>query len=356
MPELDGLRAFAVGSVILAHYTIGTQLAERVDWGAYGVWLFFVLSGFLITRILLRCRARVAEGATSAGFVLGRFYARRFLRIFPIYYLTVIVICLGSEKIREQVWWLLGYALNLKVALDGKFSVAPHFWSLAVEEQFYLAWPCLILFASRKFLPWVLVSLVVLAPCWRAAVLLNDGSVLTARVFTLGCLDTLALGGLLALVRDDVVGSKVWAQRLPKIAFRLGLPLTLLALTLHASKSALTLKVVVGDFGVALLLCAVVARASEGWGGRVGRVLSHPAAIYVGRISYGLYVYHLFVPPILRRVAERFEWEWLASKAFQSPIALVISLGMAAASWHLLERPLNALKRHVPYEPPASED
>lgn len=355
MPELDGLRAFAVGLVMLAHYTIGTPIAAHVDWGPYGVWLFFVLSGFLITGILLRCRARIEAGAVTRGHVLRSFYARRFLRIFPIYYLTVAVICLGSETIRAQMFWLLGYAQNVKVALDGAFGAAPHFWSLAVEEQFYLVWPALILLTPRRALPWVLLGAAAIAPCWRAGVLLCDGTTTTARVFTLGCLDTLALGGLLAYVQSSY-GTPAGEARLRTVAFRLGVPLSAMALWLHASGQAELVKVVFGDLGFALLFCAVVAKAAGGWEGVVGRVLRHPVAVYLGRISYGLYVYHLFVPPLLLRLAARFELTWLTSKAVVAPLAVVISIAAAAASWHLIERPLNAQKKRFPYEPEAPGD
>ncbi len=134
VPELDALRALAVVGVIYTHYLPESVPLVGVP-GFIGVRLFFVMSGFLITRILL------AVPIATPGVVARAFYARRFLRIFPLYYAACALMCLSSKAIRVYVLWLFTYSQNIKFAVDGRYPVVAHLWSLAVEEQFYVIWP-----------------------------------------------------------------------------------------------------------------------------------------------------------------------------------------------------------------------
>lgn len=142
MPHLDGLRAFAVGLVIYSHWMPG-HYQFKLPWGSAGVQLFFVLSGFLITGILLRCRTSVAR--LSA---LRAFYVRRILRIFPLFYCVLLLAyVLNIEPVRETVFWHLPYLSNFYFFSIGRWDGdISHFWSLAVEEQFYLFWPAIVMF------------------------------------------------------------------------------------------------------------------------------------------------------------------------------------------------------------------
>src|SRR3954447_8838430 len=138
-PSLDGLRGLAVLLVMASHFLAGSLAS--IGW--VGVDLFFVLSGYLITSVLRESRG------------LGRFYCRRAFRILPLYYLAVLVAVLASPTVRTtQAWyWLHGahwlFALRPGAYVGGTF----HFWSLGIEEQFYLAWP-LVVWAAGRRLPW----------------------------------------------------------------------------------------------------------------------------------------------------------------------------------------------------------
>ena len=139
LPELDTLRALAVTGVIVHHYVPAHELGILA---IGGVELFFVLSGFLITRLLLAARREVERGRQHRAAALGRFYARRALRIFPLYYLVVAVLAaVDLPPAREILPWLLTYTLNFHMASRGYVDHFAHFWTLAVEEQFYLVWP-----------------------------------------------------------------------------------------------------------------------------------------------------------------------------------------------------------------------
>ena len=136
MPQLDSLRAVAVAAVIVHHYIPG-------GWGPgadIGVKLFFTLSGFLITGLLMRSRRACIDGRQTLRGAIGRFYTRRFLRIFPLYYLVIaIALVAGIPPTRDILGSLLSYTLNIHMARQGWYEANfAHFWSLAVEEQFYL--------------------------------------------------------------------------------------------------------------------------------------------------------------------------------------------------------------------------
>jgi peptidoglycan/LPS O-acetylase OafA/YrhL len=157
-----------------------------------GVDLFFVLSGFLITRILLR-------GEPTPGFI-GGFYIRRALRLFPLYYLALAVILIFSADTRAGWPYFTFYAANFWVTITQRWGDAAHFWSLAVEEQFYLIWPFVVLFVSRRVLTRICVCLLIASPLFRmaAGMWLRDGF---ADVLLPGSLDGLACGALLATTK-----------------------------------------------------------------------------------------------------------------------------------------------------------
>lgn len=160
MQQLDGLRGLAIFGVFLAHFLqISIENPFFLPYGSMGVRLFFVLSGFLITGILIKARARIDNGEQTAGYTLRAFYIRRCLRLFVVFYIWLI-----AERFvfgpNERFWWDVFYASNFYDILmrEGRGN---HYWSLAVEEQFYLVWPWLILFLKKKF--WPVVSSRVLA-------------------------------------------------------------------------------------------------------------------------------------------------------------------------------------------------
>lgn len=139
MPQLDALRGFAVVAVMYQHFAPGQRWLEYLPLARLGVQLFFVLSGFLITGILLVARERVLSGE-SHTFELRQFYARRFLRIFPLYYAVVIAAAIaGLRGYVQPLLWQLSSSTNINNAIVGQWSgVSAHLWTLSAEEQFYV--------------------------------------------------------------------------------------------------------------------------------------------------------------------------------------------------------------------------
>ncbi|MDQ7947325.1 MAG: acyltransferase, partial [Pedobacter sp.] len=156
---LDALRAFAVITVIITHWGPTAFHSETLSFllklfpnGNFGVDLFFVLSGFLITRILINSRFENEE--TDKFQLIKAFFIRRSLRIFPIYFLLVLVLwAIGDKPVGDNIWYFLTYTSNLLIIEKGNwYSNLSHTWSLAVEEQFYLLWPWIIVFVPKKYL------------------------------------------------------------------------------------------------------------------------------------------------------------------------------------------------------------
>lgn len=347
-PQLDGLRALAVTAVVVHHLS----LIESVKLSFEGVRLFFVLSGFLITGILLRCRDATDEGEHSILGTARQFYIRRFLRIFPLYYGTLAVLYLIEVEpwFRGEIGWHLAYLTNvLIVSHDGWVGLTSHFWSLAVEEQFYLLWPWIILLTPRRMIKFVLLCVVLAGPIFRFAMLVEDQSNFVIRLLLPSCLDTLGMGALVAVMMHEV------PKKVPptiRACGLIGLPLWLASLYIDRGRTPLfgfSEIVVIRDLGIALVYGWFVAVASVGVPGIVGSVLQSRPLVWVGRISYGIYVFHVFAWRLTISYLPD-SWGWWAPRI----VTLGLTLAIAALSWRVYEGPINRLKSRVPYPSTAS--
>ena len=372
MPQLDALRAFAVLGVLASHFCRGTPALAPA--GHLGVRLFFVLSGFLITGILLRCRTLVDDGQ-DAGFTLRRFYARRALRIAPLYYAVLLVTWLaGVPETRAALWWHVAYLSNAYFTLTGAWQgPLSHLWSLAVEEQFYLVWPALVLWVPRQRLRHAVIAVAAVGPLYRAVGELAGLPIMALWTMPFVALDAFGLGALLALHEDesrvgvgaaggsgpgDAQGARSRFPHWLWWATTMSLPALLWCLGGWTSRPAPLLWVM--DHGLAELMWtavfgALVLGAARGFRGWPGRVLTWPPLAYVGRVSYGVYVIHLFVPLFVPRALAAVGLEYPTGEGLQFVYLTGASVALAALSWSLYERPINALKRRLPYAARAAQ-
>jgi len=373
LPVLDGLRGAAILLVLGLHFTLygGMQSEAPLDelfyrvaiTGWVGVDLFFVLSGFLITRILLE-----TKGSRS---YFRAFYLRRSLRIFPLYYLTLVLFFvvlprlappgLASELPTQHAAWYWTYLVNVRVAL---WSWSPaglleHFWSLSVEEQFYLFWPALVFCLTRKaLLRFSLASLAVAALIrWG---LIHFGHPVAAYVLTPARLDTLAVGGLVALLATHEAGLAHLRRWAGKAAGLAAIGLALVVVGRQGLEAEDPIVQVVGYpllavfFGA--LLAWIVTRPAASLPSRLfaSRVLT-----IFGRYSYGLYVFHHPLVFFLQRQGMLVHsWPRIFGLELPSQVAFIffatgLTLALALVSWHLWERRFLNLKRWFPYQPPA---
>jgi peptidoglycan/LPS O-acetylase OafA/YrhL len=337
--ELDSIRGFAALVVIAFHlWFLGpTSKVGLFSIMGLSVDLFFVLSGYLITAIII-------GNAGTPGFLLN-FYARRSLRIWPIYYLTLlgwvaVRLATGDQSgfgalpyylTYTQMAW--AYGLGHEPAVPECFS---HLWTLAIEEQFYLFWPALLLLAGRRSVVPLALGLVAISVVARFAG--YSDRILIARC------DGFGFGGLLAAVL---------AAPVPRRAFVTGALLVGAAgvAWILASRSflqswglrPLNLVAINAFFAATVGLVAVSA------GRPALAALRDPRFVYIGTISYGLYLYHLFVIGAADALAAHFG---LSAGAWLTAVKVAATLATAALSWRLVERPILALKHRFDYDRP----
>jgi peptidoglycan/LPS O-acetylase OafA/YrhL len=334
LPTLDGWRAVAIVAVLFCHVRWPTDALNRLaPYGAMGVSVFFALSGFLITR-------RLMEEWRAAGRIdLRAFYVRRAFRILPpilVYLAAASLLGFGLRLIRmdrAQLAASLFFYRNYLTEPVARGWYTGHFWSLAVEEHFYLIWPVLLWMAGLRRARWLAPSLALAVAVWRAADARFDwvgrlnpalrGSVLRTDYR----LDILLFGCAVALVWDD--------PRVQALGARIGGT----ALALAAAAAAVCCQVwtppgymtMVAAL-MALLPAATVAKPRS-W---AGRFLEIPLVAWVGRISYSLYIWQqLFLPA--SELPQRLGVPW----------NLAAALGCAAVSFYVVERPAIAFGKRL---------
>jgi peptidoglycan/LPS O-acetylase OafA/YrhL len=361
MPQLDALRFFAVLGVVILHNwqpSSHTFVVGWLDWGVLGVKLFFVLSGFLITGILISGRELASRDPRRRLFFMRQFYARRFLRIFPVYYAVLFFLLIAGVGQIRQIWpWLFSYGTNIYVWHYLAFPYAvPHFWTLAIEEQFYLVWPFVLLFFPRRWLMPFLLALCCLGPAWRLWASFHyaphDWS--AAYTFTLGNVDFLAIGAVLALLAHADREKGVLRQRLLGVVLPAGVLIYAVLFWLSHSydqHAPLALE----DTGAALVFCWLIGTASLGFTGVFGRLLEWRPIVYLGKISYGIYIYHFLVPVAIAAAATHYGRGYTDAGFPNFVVTSLITFAIAALSWTFFERPINGLKRHFRYESVAAD-
>ena len=195
--QLDALRFFAVFSVLITHWhLLDARPKLSFLFGANGVNLFFALSGFLITLILIRTKE---EQNFTLGTSLRNFYLRRTLRIFPVYYLMLTLLWFFNHSlVADGMPWYLSYLTNFYCIKIQGWGRLTHLWSLALEEQFYLLWPFVIFLIPTKRL-WMPISAIIVLSVFSKFVLLqNDANFWVLYMNPTGVFDILGMGALLA--------------------------------------------------------------------------------------------------------------------------------------------------------------
>ncbi|NDK55678.1 acyltransferase family protein [Pontibacter fetidus] len=355
MVQLDGLRAIAVAIVILFHWT---PEVKETGLGGLGVQLFFVLSGYLITGILLDARTKAEHLGASKAQIVKSFYARRFLRIFPLYYLVIgVAALLGSYNVLHYLGWHLGYLTNFAIFREGFWiGEASHLWSLAVEEQFYLFWPFVILFTPRRYLTATIVGFILLAPVFKLTCAYFDIGGARLGVLPISSFHYLGAGALLAKLgkSERFKQDAGWRKKLAvtvKVAGIVGLTFFTLCqfypqvLTFNAAI------VILREFALICLFLSMTMGAAYGFDGLGGKLLASKPMVFIGQISYGLYLLHNFVPYFITKHFQNNNivvGKSLGSGALLVVYSLVL-LGLSAASWFFFERKLNKYKSCFPY-------
>jgi peptidoglycan/LPS O-acetylase OafA/YrhL len=349
MPQLDSLRAIAVFGVLIHHFWPAIEARLGLTLGLLGVQLFFGLSGFLITGLLLQVRDAVRLGTESFRTAIGRFYARRFLRIGPLFYVTVAIAWIaGIAEVRDSLPWHLAYFSNFYfIRIDDWHGSISHFWSLAVEEQFYLVWPFVCVLAPRRLVLPLLIAVAVLAPTFRYVVIDMGLPWMVSFVTPLGNCDALAIGALLAYVANIERRRPAARSSYVRMAWWVGTPLVLAMWYMQWANVSTQgwgwLWATFENSAWALFFVAVIDRAARGAGGPFGAVLQARSLQYVGKISYGVYLLHGFMPHMMHWLLAFAGVPYPQTEAGGFLLLVTATIVAAAASWHYMERPIKEL-------------
>ncbi len=364
VPELDGIRGIAILVVLVSHFgstatsnnaSLGRFLNEAFNLGWIGVDLFFVLSGFLITGILLD-----SKGSSR---YFSSFYARRTLRIFPLYFLYVFVFFHVAMPVGRllhhgefvdtsgEIWYWL-YLANWWNGSGHSIKYLIHFWSLCIEEQFYFTWPLIVMLASKRVLKAICVTFVVLSPALRFIFSAHASTPpLYLYNFTPFRLEPIALGALVALlVREDAIPPLV--ERAMKYLWIPAL-LAFAGMAVYAGTTGLS-SIVISRFGytcVDLMFASFVFFVAQSVRrNRKVNFLRNRALRSCGKYSYGMYVLHMPIV-IFLSVPLAYVFSTIRLHRPISQVAVGIAVGTALTyvaaliSWNVLENPFLRLKK-----------
>ena len=355
IPALDGIRGLAILLVTIYRFagthevgSVPRWLLPILEFGTHGVDLFFVLSGFLITGILF--------DAKGEAHYFRNFYARRTLRIFPLYYGALALVLfglpllgIGASQLKLNadtscLWW---YGSNLVMSQTGEwnFGALNHFWSLCVEEHFYLVWPLVIFACSRQMAMRVCVGAFLFSAGSRVAWILAGGNHAAAEVFTLFRLDALCAGAWIALAArgpDGLTKMIPWARGVLVAVGAILLPLIALRMQLKTIPTTLY-----ACFFAAFIVLAV-ASAKQGWLSFLGK---SKTLLWLGKYSYGMYVYQNLLLVGFAGFFTAGTLTQLTGSAVVGRVGFMLTMslltaGVAWISWHAYEKRWLAWKHY----------
>ncbi len=364
--QLNGIRFIAVFLVLIDHWLI--PLNPFSFFGHLGVVIFFVLSGFLITRILFENADSCRYNRSSPFVKMIRFIYRRSLRIFPIYFLLLIIGSFFSlSNFKDVSIWLISYTPNFYIITHHKWiGVWDHLWSLAVEEQYYLLFPYFVFFVSIARYPRLLVCMLLLGLGSRFGFYLmashetKETYWMISYVNPFAAIDSFGLGGILAylfhyqnLVFEKLV-SKTYLLPVSLMLFLAVLVLSTYAIYVHDN----IWEIVFERFFAGIFAFFLIAQSLGNSTWIFGRFLTLNWVSFLGQISYGIYLYHNVVynyyhvdgNTIIGYLAKFFpnlssEMPNFILLKFGLSILIVISL--ASLSWFFIEKPINRFKNRI---------
>ena len=356
MPQLDALRAFAIFSVMLVHWLPENHPIQFTFVGNMGLKMFFVLSGFLITTILVKNKAKISQGVSSKTRYFKQFYIRRTLRIFPVYYVTLALIYwLDVFPVRESWEWHATYMSNWFLLYKGGwYGWTSHFWTLSVEEQFYLIWPVVILLIPQKHFLKMIWLFIVGSILFKIACYLNNVPLI--EVLTPSCFDAFAMGGLLAYQKLNWKEDKFARQynlRHPVFIGGLLAYGLLLLINYRSNEGWLgsgnvfweSFHSIVGS----TIFIFIIAKAAKGFSGIGKKILENKALIYLGKISYASYIFHEFMPQLLQWVEVKIGFPSFVNVYARFAELFILTILLASLSWFVVEKPFLSLKRKFKY-------
>lgn len=352
--QLDSIRAIAVLLVMISHWIPTTYLINKIPNGGLGVDMFFVLSGFLITWILLDNRQKADLENAGKGMIIKNFYIRRTLRIFPIYYLVVFLLLIFSSytgtDIKTSYPYYLTYTSNFYIHDNGEWpGILSHLWSLAVEEQFYLIWPALMLFVNKRYLLHVIYIFIGVGVLSQFLFITDP----MGPIITTACFHAFGAGALLAwhLVYNKEGLPKLYkaTKVLAAIAF-----VFFVAVVVKPEWNIIKVfRVISTAFGLFIITYLIYTLPTGKL--KFGFIWNNRVLIFLGKISYGLYLYHNIIPYFTNKVMEKMGISLHNLLPYKLGSLLTIGINLSILmvvswfSWILIEKPVLGLKKYFEY-------
>ena len=352
---LDTLRAFAVIFVIFHHWDLpfhGPEsfhllLLELLPSGNFGVDLFFVLSGYLITSILMNALKKDPNKIR----IIKNFIIRRSLRIFPVYYLTIFVLLLlNYPNMHEDLLWCLTYTYNILAYRTQTWRPMVHLWSLAVEEQFYLIWPWCIVFIKEKYLKYVFFAAMIVGIISLIITIKVYGNIFGLYLMP-SCMLSFGIGGLYAWLSE-----KGREKGLQSFIFfcNIALPFALTATMYWAFTGKDGHFYYLFRTAYVIICVWLIHRVIHFRPGKIKTVfLENPVLMKIGQVSYGIYLFHKPLPYFsdqgMKWIAEHTDSPLFANFYFMYGIDLLLLFLLSLASYHFFEKPVMQLKRYFEY-------
>ncbi|MDP4285493.1 MAG: acyltransferase [Bacteroidota bacterium] len=340
LPELDALRTFAVVMVMLAHYLPDIGLRLPFSW--YGVDLFFTISGFLITTILIN--AFKNNNGKNRLNIIKNFLIRRVFRLFPAYYFFLLFFWGLKNIFNIWIWrdeftiYFFTYTPNwlfLKTGLNNAACFS-HLWSLGVEEQFYLFWPWLLLFPPVKYRVGIILGMILISIILGFIYYDNSIAVLPFANF-----HTLGAGCLLAYFYTQNASIINWLKKYRMWIVTVSFVNLLIVLYFFPGLSSF--ESVYRALSLSICTAALVLVSIFGWAGVLKIVARNKLVQYIGKISYGIYLYHLPIPVLTGLILTRMHLHVNNVVLFFAYFA--ITFVIAAISYKYLEMPFLKLKK-----------
>jgi peptidoglycan/LPS O-acetylase OafA/YrhL len=357
IPQLDTLRTIAVLLVIVSHWISSDNIINFFPNGMMGVDLFFVLSGFLITGILLRAKTKAEKSNKSKSKTIISFFTRRALRIFPIYLIVITILLIaGFGLVKTNPGFFYTYTHNfLYHSVNMWPGYISHLWSLAVEEQFYLIWPFILLFIPNKYILKTLIFIIVLgfSSHLMLDIFLPNNQLNSVLLPT--CLYAFGFGGLLAYLQ--IIKSEVLNTIFSKII----IGITLLLFTFYTFNIIEFYKEIFERFLFSIISMYAIHYTCQ-MQGVILKIFTNKLTVYLGKISYGLYLFHPLIGFIyndihlfLKKTNINIPFtditffpniEFPVLRMFFLSLLLI---AISSFSWYLIEKPINNLKKYFKY-------
>ena len=338
---INGLRAIAVILVVIYHWLQQCSLVNIFPIGRIGVDIFFVISGFLISKILFQEKNNDDLNFNRKLKIIKNFMIRRTVRIFPIYYILLLFLYItNGVEFRNNIIYYVTYTTNIFFYYTRAwYGMAAHFWSLAVEEQFYLFWPFLLIFINKRYTLKFIIFAIIVGTIYSFAI--NDE--MGSNILTLSCINAFGIG---ALYSYFIIYKPIYAENASKIIRILFFPMILLIILNYTilKLNYFPLRLIVSVITVNFIRICLEGKSKNIF----YQIMNWKILNFIGILSYGIYLFHNPFTNYWRRLLLKMGMQNKIDNIYlEFMIKFSILILISYLSWIIIEKPFLKLKRYA---------